>query len=85
MNPLMLDNGVRVYTSPYVPMAYPTKREMRRWRWWGRLFGRPKPQPQEQILMIGDDAWMLPRTYAKLYAEILEQRTTATAVIRLDP
>jgi hypothetical protein len=80
MNPFMLSNGLRVFCDPYVPKIYPTKWEMRRWRWWGRFFGKPEPKPCDQVLIVGNDCYLAPSAYNKF----TEQFVSHSAIIRIE-
>jgi len=60
--------AVKIVCSPYVPLEYPSRWEMWRWRWWWRFWGRPKPEPVEQILVIDGLVVVLPRTFELLKA-----------------
>jgi len=72
--------GVRIVSSPFVPLAQPTRWEMRRWRWFWRFLGRARPQPREQMFLVNGDLMVRPETFAKII--VGETRLDRKALIR---
>lgn len=67
-------NGIRIVPNPWLPLLYPTKWRMRRWRWFWRFLGKPEPRPQEQIFIIAGEAHVSPKSMAKLVFELEGKR-----------
>lgn len=55
---------VRIYQSAYIPKLQPSRWEVWRWQFWSPE--EPKPEPREQVLLIGDSVVVSPRTYDEL-------------------